>query len=78
MMSEANLCGVLLPRLPVYLHGRRVQQSDLDLGGLAHAVGLAQTNLGNELQLALATLLSPASERCGSWSTHRRPPASCQ
>ena len=51
LVGEVDLGGVLLPGLPVDLHGGRVQQEDLDLHGLAHPVRLAQPHLGDKIKL---------------------------
>ena len=45
VVLEGDLCWVLLPRLPIYLHGHRACQLDLDLPGLADPVRLAQPHL---------------------------------
>ena len=45
MVCERDLGWVLLPRLPVYLHGHGVPQHQPHLPGLAHAVRLPQPHL---------------------------------
>ena len=45
VMSEAYLRGVLLPGLPVYLHGNGAREDYPDLPSLAHPVWLAQPHL---------------------------------
>ena len=45
VVGEGYLGRMLLPRLPVNLHGNRVLKHDPDLPGLTHPVGLPQPDL---------------------------------